>query len=457
MPLNRDTWQHQGVPRGMMTSSGGSGVLTSAVGLLTSALTGQHWPVNGQRSRWGQRSTGPTGQPHPEADRWAPRVRPEQEEKTRAVSGPKVVTGRLKAQWLGLSSQGQLGLRLSRPARAAGLAGREGWLGSDPSRAGFPSSVGRTPFFSSARLGCLTPPPRGPAASFSFSSLTGRAQVSVTAGSGAAGLDLVRQKVCVCACGRRGARAGVDARRALGEMPQRHGRDANATSRSRRGGGRARQGRGAGKARLGCGQVACPGRARTRAGPGVPGPRRGRAVREAPASRARGTTRWRWGDGGSGGKQRRVGLLHKKDGTAAGGERVVPRVFYRGLLCNAGSSGGKNRNGGNRAHRRGWRRGVLKQRRGEAGGSKPCRASSSVDEDDRGAGSVKTLRRGGGVLLLGHSSCSLSLGCGDGGKGIGVRLARVLGCGRRVLMRGAGLLGVRAGTCGGIVARGERG
>jgi hypothetical protein len=37
----------------------------------------------------------------------------------------------------------------------------------------------------------------------------------------------------------------------LGEKPQRFGRDANATSRSRRGGGRARRGRGAGMARLG--------------------------------------------------------------------------------------------------------------------------------------------------------------------------------------------------------------
>jgi hypothetical protein len=66
-----------------------------------------------------------------------------------------VVTGRLKAQRLGLGSQGQLGLRLSRPARAGGLAGREGWLGSDPSRAGFLSSVGRTCrfIFSSSRPG----------------------------------------------------------------------------------------------------------------------------------------------------------------------------------------------------------------------------------------------------------------------------------------------------------------
>jgi hypothetical protein len=43
----------------------------------------------------------------------------------------------------------------------------------------------------------------------------------------------------------------------------------------------------------------------------------------------------------------------------------------------------------------------------------PCRVSSSVDVDDRGAGLVKTLRRGGGVLLLGRSSSSIfSLGCG---------------------------------------------
>jgi hypothetical protein len=70
--------------------------------------------------------------------------------------------------------------------------------------------------------------------------------VAVLAGSGAARLDPVRQKGG--ACGRRGACASVDARRVLGEKPQRLGRDTNATSR---GGGRARRGRGVGMARLG--------------------------------------------------------------------------------------------------------------------------------------------------------------------------------------------------------------
>jgi hypothetical protein len=67
----------------------------------------------------------------------------------------------------------------------------------------------------------------------------------------------------------------------------------------------------------------------------------------------------------------------------------------------------------------------------------------------------------GGVSLLGLSSSSsfslsLSLRCGSGGveQGLGwLGFRSAAG----VLMRGAGLLGVRAGTRGGIVARGERG
>jgi hypothetical protein len=50
----------------------------------------------------------------------------------------------------------------------------------------------------------------------------------------------------------------------------------------------------------GRGHVTRHGCARTRAGPGIPGPRRVRAVRGAPASRARGTTQRRRGDGGYG-------------------------------------------------------------------------------------------------------------------------------------------------------------
>jgi hypothetical protein len=105
----------------------------------------------------------------------------------------------------------------------------------------------------------------------------------------------VRATVCVCG-----------ARRVLGERPQRLGRDANVTSRPRRGvdahgeavaqawRGWARSGSewsNRDAARPGHGLAPRRWRARTRAGPGIPGPRRGRAVRGAPAPRASGTTR----------------------------------------------------------------------------------------------------------------------------------------------------------------------
>jgi hypothetical protein len=57
--------------------------------------------------------------------------------------------------------------------------------------------------------------------------------------------------------------------------------------------------------------------ARTHAGPGFLGPRRGHVVRRAPASLARGTMRQRRGDGGCGENELRDGLLHKS-GTKAG-------------------------------------------------------------------------------------------------------------------------------------------
>jgi hypothetical protein len=145
-------------------------------------------------------------------------------------------------------------------------------------------------------------PPRGLAASaLPFFSLTARAQASISAGSGVAARIWCSgcAGVCACVCG---------ARWVLGRMPQWHGRDANATSRSRRGGGRARRGCGAGKAGAKATGLRC-GCARTRAGFSLPEPRRGSAVCGAPASRARGTTRRR---DGSGGRQRRVGLLHEK-------------------------------------------------------------------------------------------------------------------------------------------------
>jgi hypothetical protein len=91
-----------------------------------------------------------------------------------------------------LGSRGQLGLRLSRPARAGGLSsrvGRPGGLGSLLAQ----RDLGLTPSWATVGLAALSSssPPRWRLPPLSFS-LTGRAQVSVSAGSGAAGLDPVR-------------------------------------------------------------------------------------------------------------------------------------------------------------------------------------------------------------------------------------------------------------------------
>jgi hypothetical protein len=78
----------------------------------------------------------------------------------------------------------------------------------------------------------------------------------------------------------------------LGEMPKGLGHDANATSRGRR----TQRGRGGGMAQHGearHGSASWRGCAHTRTGPGFLGPRCGHAVRGAPASRARDTTRRR--------------------------------------------------------------------------------------------------------------------------------------------------------------------
>jgi hypothetical protein len=189
----------------------------------------------------------------------------------------------------------------------------------------------------------------------------------------------------VCACGRRGACASESTQRVLGKRPQRLGRDANATSRPRRGGERARRGRGAGMAGLGvigpCGTGAHA-RARVLAsqGRGVavpcaghrhPGPAARRGGGRATA--VAGVQRWR------------VGLLHKKDGTAAGrvgrSYGLLPRV-HRRLMAHAGNRGkGKGwRQCGSPA---GWRRGCSGLRRGEAGGSRPCRKGCGVGVVDR--------------------------------------------------------------------------
>jgi hypothetical protein len=141
----------------------------------------------------------------------------------------------------------------------------------------------------------------------------------------------VRECVCVAPEGA----CGVSAQGVLGERPQRPGRDANATSRSCRG----VDAHGETVARLGVLRMSAAvalrcGCARTRAEPGCPGPRRGRAVRGAPASRARGTTRRR---DGSGGRQRRVGLLHEK--RHGGRKGRVPRVATGGSSATPAAEG----------------------------------------------------------------------------------------------------------------------
>jgi hypothetical protein len=103
-----------------------------------------------------------------------------------------------------------------------------------------------------------------------------------------------------------------------------------------------------------------------------------------------------------------------------------------------------------------------------AGGSKPCRVSSTVEVVVWGAGLVKLRwwcrRPPPQALLLLLLLSPLFLSCGGGGMEkrhgwLGFRsTARVLirGAGARVRLR-PGLFGVRAGTRGGIAARRERG
>jgi hypothetical protein len=114
-----------------MTSSGGPGLLTSAVGpadisVDLSMLIGQRSTVKG-----GPRSTGPTGQPRPEADRWGPsgQAGKREKEKLGLGFGPKGAGPARLAQQARLGSWGQLNLRLSRPARFVGLAVFVGRLG----------------------------------------------------------------------------------------------------------------------------------------------------------------------------------------------------------------------------------------------------------------------------------------------------------------------------------------
>jgi hypothetical protein len=68
----------------------------------------------------------------------------------------------------------------------------------------------------------------------------------------------------------------------------------------------------------------------------------------APASRARGTTRRRRGDGGCGVRRRRDGSLHKS-GSRPDGEREYPRAGYGRVIGIAGST--REKGGGGGAHR----------------------------------------------------------------------------------------------------------
>jgi hypothetical protein len=140
--------------------------------------------------------------------------------------------------------------------------------------------------------------------------------------------------------------------------------------------------------------------------------------------------------------QERHGGRKRKGGPTAG-----YGGFLSGARHHAGSRGGQEKDGGGVAHRRSWSRGRSGQRRGEAGGSRPCRKGCGVDVVVRGAGLVELRwwRRwrpprsapGPPPLCTAPPPPSLSLGCGDGGRETGARVARVLGGGRGVLMGAA--------------------
>jgi hypothetical protein len=180
-------------------------MLTSAVGpadvsVDRSTLTDQRSTVKG-----GPRSMGPTGQPRPEADRWAPRVRPDKgKEKVSVWFWAESSDGPAQGPTARLGSRGQLGLRLGRPARAVA-----GWLvlGRDAPWA----AVGWRPSLPSSPLA-------GPPLFFSLLSDGSVPRVSLR-WIWCGGLDLVRQedgRVCAwaprraCECGcRKGARGNA--------------------------------------------------------------------------------------------------------------------------------------------------------------------------------------------------------------------------------------------------------
>jgi hypothetical protein len=262
--------------------------------------------------------------------------------------GPKEVMGRLEAHRFGLGSQGQLGLRLSRPARANGLATRERMARLDPSadRLLLLPGLGPPSFLLPLWLGCP----------FTFSSsraggvvlllLTDRAGPGVSA----RGIRYVAAqircggRVCACAWGARRRVQCERLRGARGNAPEtwpRRERDVAVASR----GGRARRGPGRrAAARLGC--------ARTRAGPGIPGPRRGRAVRGAPAAWVRGPTRRRGATAVAGEEAARRAPA-RRSGTAAGGTGGPRDGYTEGSSAWPAAVGKRRGYGGDYAHRRG--------------------------------------------------------------------------------------------------------
>jgi hypothetical protein len=188
--------------------------------------------------------------------------------------------------------------------------------------------------------------------------------MSASAGSGVAGFGSgVQMGVSVCMwvpwC--RGVCVSVSTRRVLGEKPQRLGRDTNATSRPRRGGGRARRGQGIGMERLGQGKAragqkggstACVrgkgAHARTRVlasqGRGVAVPCAGHR-HHGPAARCGGERRRRLR-----GMRRRDGLLHK-NGAKAGKGRGPRDGYTEGSSAWSAAVGKSRGYGGNSAHR----------------------------------------------------------------------------------------------------------
>jgi hypothetical protein len=276
-----------------MTSSGGPGLLTLAVGPADVSV--DRSTVNGQggstvnRSYWSASPrgcrVGPSGQAGFKGKRKGVGSVLDQKGGAGPAHGP---------------SRFSLSFVVSSACGSAGRLGpRAGWLvlGLDVPWA----AVGWRPSPPSPS------PPRWllPLPSFS---LTGRAHTPVSTGSGVTGPGSGAAGGCVCV--RVGAVGVCECERpegVRGNVPKawlRRERDVAATSRGcrarrGRGGGTARQG-GLGSvwpsrdaARRGHGLASQRWRARTRAGPGIPGPQRGRAVRGAPASRARGTTRRR--------------------------------------------------------------------------------------------------------------------------------------------------------------------